>query len=382
MNRVKRVSVVFVGSFQPAADGTVGGQMQACRTLLRSPISDEMDWHLIDTTMRSLPPPGVHLRIFDALKRHLLLVSLLLFQKVDTVLVFCNFLPLSLADKGLACVLARLFRKRVVLSLRTEVTEPSQRGRWFRALVNIVLRSCDVVICQSPVAANSLGQYGSCRPSQLRIVRNWLDPADYGGQHSPRNWRRADAAGCTLLFVGFLERFKGTHCLMEAVRLLRDRGRRFRLVLCGGGSERAALEERCRTLGLASLVEFRGWVTGAAKAAAYQDADIFVLPTWKEGLPNVLLEAMAWGLPLVTTPVGGIPFIVQSERNGLFVEPNAPGQLADALEALMLDRARAIEMGRRNRQTTLQRHDIGSLWREVAAILAGDERPRERSLAA
>src|SRR4051812_11569582 len=102
-----RPKVVFVGSFlKRAEDGTVGGQMQACRTLVDSVFSESIDWLLIDTTQRSLPLPTLLIRVSDACRRLLTLVGKVL-ARPDCLLLFSSYDPPSFLEKGTMCLLGR-----------------------------------------------------------------------------------------------------------------------------------------------------------------------------------------------------------------------------------------------------------------------------------
>ena len=139
-----------------------------------------------------------------------------------------------------------------------------------------------------------------------------------------------------ILSVGRLSREKGHACLLEAVALLNRHGApSFRLLIIGDGPEKASLRERCRALGLDSTVVFAGHRTDVD--VFYSMADILALPSHSEGSPNVVLEAMAAGVPVVATAVGGVPEIVEHARTGLLVPAGRPDAMAKAMASLLTD---------------------------------------------
>jgi glycosyltransferase involved in cell wall biosynthesis len=146
-----------------------------------------------------------------------------------------------------------------------------------------------------------------------------------------------------VLSVARLVEKKGLRDLIEAADILRRRGRRFRVEIIGTGPLRESLEAQVSGLGLKFQVRLLGAQTHEKVCEAYRRASVFALPCVvtsngdRDGIPNVLVEAMASGTPVVSTPVSGIPELIESERDGLLVEPNSPQKLAEALDRLLSD---------------------------------------------
>ncbi len=125
-----------------------------------------------------------------------------------------------------------------------------------------------------------------------------------------------------LLSVGRLSAEKGLDFAIQAVAALRSQGRCVELTICGEGPDRARLEALTDQLGVRKQVTFSGHVPrGQPLDDQYREADLFLLPSFSEGVPKVLLEAMACGLPALATHVGGVPDIVDHEENGLLIAP-------------------------------------------------------------
>lgn len=158
-----------------------------------------------------------------------------------------------------------------------------------------------------------------------------------------------------ILCVGTFYEVKGHPHLVEACRLLAERGRAFRCRLIGEGPDRDALERQVHEAGLDETVLFDGPRSRAEVIGAMQRADLLVLPSVptasgrREGLPVVLIEAMASGLPVIATGISGIPELVRDDVSGLLVPPRDPVAIADAVERLADDaslRARLVQAGR------------------------------------
>ncbi|HEY5760312.1 MAG TPA: glycosyltransferase family 4 protein [Steroidobacter sp.] len=153
------------------------------------------------------------------------------------------------------------------------------------------------------------------------------------------------------VYFGLISRRKGVFDLVEAVAKLSAECRsRVEFVLAGNGDV-VQLRERATSLGVQDLVEIREWVDAAERDRLLAGAHAFVLPSHTEGLPMSLLEAMAWGLPPICTPVGSIPEYVVNDANGLLIAPGDVSQLAAAIEKLVSQEANRVQMGRIARAT-------------------------------
>jgi glycosyltransferase involved in cell wall biosynthesis len=136
--------------------------------------------------------------------------------------------------------------------------------------------------------------------------------------------------------------------LLEAVARCRRDGLPFHLTLVGPDEypgEWDALKALTTRLGLADAVEFTGPLMGERLYERFDRADLFVLPSYNEGLPVVLHEAGAFGLPVITTPVGAIPDLIRDGANGLLIEPGAIDALAGAITRLVRDPAERRRLG-------------------------------------
>ena len=150
-----------------------------------------------------------------------------------------------------------------------------------------------------------------------------------------------------ILFLSNLIKSKGVFLLIEACRILQKKGADFSCDFVGGeGDVRAhQIKIELEKAGVAECVQYLGEKHGLDKHRAYQSTDIFVLPTSNDCFPLVLLEAMKYELPVVSTTEGGIRDIVEENVSGFIVEQNNPIDLADKLEVLINNEAMRLEMG-------------------------------------
>jgi glycosyltransferase involved in cell wall biosynthesis len=153
-----------------------------------------------------------------------------------------------------------------------------------------------------------------------------------------------------VLCVTRLVPIKNLPLLLEAIADVRRHSQDAVLVFVGEGPQRQALEAQARALGMADAVIFAGYAAQEDTPSWYRTADVFALPSDFDNSPNVVLEAMAAGLPVVATDVGGLRDYVTSPDNGLLVPKGSRAGLAAALLEVLDDRPRAAAIGRRNRE--------------------------------
>lgn len=360
-------TVLLVGALEKKTSNGIGGVRYACQSLLESPLSKQVNWLLLDTTVpitAGLLKRGV--LAFSRIVR--LLYYLIFFPGVNTVLIFGNYDLTSFSEKGVMVLISKAFRKRTVLSLRTEIRK-YQYDRWFTLFRQWVFTNCDRIICQSSIAAKKLVELTRCAPVKVTIIMNWINDGNYAPSTKVSLSHSSDTHEITFIFVGHLTANKAPDVLLNAAKILKERGLPFRLVFCGQGPLYEKLQKDVFVLQLTTEVELRGWVVDDALINALWDADVFVLPTHSEGMPNALLEAMAAGLPVITTPVSSIPEIVTENENGLFVQPSDPIGLADAMEKMISSPQLREKMRKNNTVRIKEKHTVDNVWPLIADML-------------
>jgi glycosyltransferase involved in cell wall biosynthesis len=186
--------------------------------------------------------------------------------------------------------------------------------------------------------------------------------------------RRAQMNGAgrapSILYVGRLVPEKGQAVLLEAVAALAGRGEDVELLLAGEGRLRPELEHEAERLGIADRVSFLGAVGQEEIRDLYERAAVFCLPSFAEGVPVVLMEAMAMGVPVVTTRIAGIPELIENGRSGLLVAPGRADELADSISRLVGDGDLRHELGRRGREAVLRGFDAESSAAQLRELFA------------
>jgi glycosyltransferase involved in cell wall biosynthesis len=191
--------------------------------------------------------------------------------------------------------------------------------------------------------------------SKLIVHYHGLDPERYR-RSSPMPSKQP-----VILSVGQLMERKGFIYLVRACQILKERGALFNCRIVGEGPLRGPLGKEIRRLGLEGQVELTGALPQEEIIRQYEEANLFTLPAVlaengdRDGIPNVILEAMAMELPIVSTWHSGVPEVIQDGKNGLLVPPQDSARLADALQFLLSHREIARTLGLCGRQTVLEK---------------------------
>jgi colanic acid/amylovoran biosynthesis glycosyltransferase len=236
------------------------------------------------------------------------------------------------------------------------------------------------VICISDFARSQLMALSDTADwHKLRVVHCGVPLAHFSR-------RAAVSSEPSVLYVGRLVPEKGQAVLLQALALLRDSGRAVRATLVGEGPQRHALEALAVQLGVAGQTRFTGALGQPEIHTLYEEAALFCLPSFAEGVPCVLMEAMAMELPVVSTAIAGIPELVEDEHNGLLVAPGRPDRLALALERLLADPELRRRLGANGRMKVAEQFNLERSAEHLYAIFAAelpraDVSPRARAKA-
>jgi glycosyltransferase involved in cell wall biosynthesis len=233
-------------------------------------------------------------------------------------------------DGFAAVLLGRLLDKPVVVSARGSDINVFPKFRTIRPLIRYVLKHADAVIAVSQGLKDRMLELG-CPDGKVSVIANGVDCTKFQPrpQLQVRNELGLPHDRKIILSVGKLTSNKGFHILMEAVARLGARRPDVMLVIIGEGPDRAGLERRIRDLGLRETIRMAGARPHEALCSWYSAADVFCLASATEGWPNVVMEAMACGVPVVCTPVAAP--IIGSARIGI-VTSREPQALEQALD--------------------------------------------------
>ncbi len=232
-----------------------------------------------------------------------------------------------------------------------------------------------VVTCTQYNRGYLVKQFGRLADRKVRCIYHGLDVSQFKFTLS----RKEDPGEPVILSVARLVEKKGLEDLIMAADVLRRRGRAIKVEIIGTGPLRDTLQAQAQRLGLADRVRLAGAQAHDAVCLAYQRASVFVLPCVvasngdRDGIPNVLLEAMASGVPVVSTPVSGIPEVIESGVNGLLVSPHDATGLADAIERLLASREFSEGLARTARTKLESAFSLEASAEQLLAVFRGSE---------
>ena len=261
--------------------------------------------------------------------------------------------------KAALCGLCRLAGVPYVFHLHSGEFPAFYRNEcrpWQQRLVRRVLAYAAEVLVLTP---SWLALLRAIEPTA--VCRVMLNPVALASHVQP-----VQPVALRLLFLGRLRRTKGVFDLLDALPALRRSWPGVRAVLAGDG-ELQACADAAQRLGVADIVELPGWIDGADKDRALAEADVLVLPSHAEGLPVCVLEAMAAGVPVVASAVGGIPHALDDGRCGELVPPRDVQALTAALHRMLAEPGHRALLATRARARAEALFSPDSVLRELQA---------------
>lgn len=299
--------------------------------------------------------PGIRRRPWRALIIPLLLGSLIWRTFVESRkadLIHANWAVCG----AIAVLVGRVRRLPVVTTLRGDDVKRAARSLIDKWLLKFAVSGSHQIVCVSEAMAADLRVYAPAHASKISVVRNGVD------QDFLLVKRAASASDVVRIgAAGSLISRKGFDILLAAIALMKERSR-IRLSIVGDGPERPRLEKQMLHLGIADQVVFLGEIPPDRMPTFFADIDVFVLPSRSEGRPNVVIEALAAGLSVVSTDLPGVAGLVESGSSGWLVEHENPQAMASALDEACSDPVRRSIMGEAGREK--MRRDGG--WARTA----------------
>lgn len=233
----------------------------------------------------------------------------------------------SVYRKSVLILISLIFRKKIVYHLHASSYDQyyDKGGRFYRWLCRWTIANCDVLITLS----ESWHKYYSStfNPKRLQIMKNVIDYREATLSttsmdiHSPM----------IFVFLGRIGHRKGIFDILNAVASNKDFLIGKMKLVIGGDGEVSQLTKLINDNKLNEIVEYIGWTDGVAKSKVLDQGDVLLLPSYNEGLPISILEAMNYGMPIIASKVGGIPEVVKDKANGFLVDAGSEEQIAAAM---------------------------------------------------
>jgi glycosyltransferase involved in cell wall biosynthesis len=355
---VNRPVVVVTGPDRSA----ISGVSTHVNLLLDSPLAEEYELVHFRAGSQGLDESALG-RWLRLLASPFTLFATIVFRHASVVHINTSMVPKAYWRDVLYLLVAKLLRARVIWQVhggklpQRFFPEGSIRSAWLRWTLSLP----DLVVLLARVEDAA---YRRFVPSQdIAVLPNAID---YGPFQRVPTVRSRDEYPLRLVFVGRLDREKGLYETLQGLRLAHELGVDARLTVAGEGPEEGRLKRYAQALGIASRVSFVGGVFGAEKVDLFAQAEVFVLPSYSEGLPYALLEAMAAGIPVVATPVGAIPDVISHGTHGYLVPARDGKSIAEAIAALGNHRDQLTWMSRACRRRIRAAYGIDRLAAEFS----------------
>ncbi|MAW60127.1 MAG: hypothetical protein CMJ94_04750 [Planctomycetes bacterium] len=355
MTAPRKVRVAMLG----LGLGTTTGIATVVKNWISAGYAERVELNYISTNDSQVP--GQKLRkLYQCLRAYTKLLFAL--PRTDVVHIHMAMYG-SFWRKQIPFHLARLFRCKTIVHLHgSEFKQFYADGGWLRRkLIRTMFGRASTAMMLSEQWRDWLHSICTREPT-VEIVYNTAKRRE--------NPDRSGRSEVTITLMGRLGKRKGTYDLIDAFEKVVAQHPHARLVLPGDGEideVKALIAER----GLEAVVEVPGWVSGEAQDALWNRTDVYTLPSYNEGLPGSVLEAMSAGLPCVSTPVGGIPEAVLDGETGYLVVPGDVDGLAEALAKLVADEALRLQMGAAGQALLEQKFDIDKIVDQVVALQEG-----------
>ena len=234
--------------------------------------------------------------------------------------------------KRIFIYIAKLFNKKVVLHMHGG--RFGDFSKEHRNAVKKTLDKCDAIIALSEYWKKFFQLEFNCK--KVEIIKNVITAPSI----MPK-----DHKVFTLLFLGLISRNKGIYDLLDVIEEHKNEFIGNLKLKVGGNGDVNNLIQLITKKGIYDIVSYEGWVSGDKKTELLNESDVYVLPSYKEGLPISILEAMSYSLPVISTCVGGIPEIILNGENGYLINPGDKEALYDAINKLKSSEKLRIRMG-------------------------------------
>lgn len=230
-------------------------------------------------------------------------------------------------------LIAKLLRKKMIIHLHGgEYLTDKQMPPWMKYLLRLCFSGKNPVVVLSPIEQVALRE--KLNASNLFVLFSCVDLNE--AKVFIRKFKKDEMI--RLLFLGRISIYKGIELIYQALKVLKQKGVRFKFTMAGRGPEEESYVEKFTML-LHDDFEFKGVVSGDRKTKILQENNVFLLPSFFEGMPVALLESMSFGLVPITTNVGSIKHVITHDKNGIFVKLFSSEEIVYAVERLAKDKA-------------------------------------------
>ena len=311
---------------------TLGGQVTAAAGLARYAKKNNFSLTFIDNSQQSFPPPSFITKITSGGGRLFKLFFRLRSAKIKGVIIFANN-GFSFYERITMSLLCRVFNVPSLFFIRDGNFKNALSSPGFSVFFVKKLLKIPSYIGSQGIGWNKLYDALGVHSKKIILVRNWL-PFGYSVTKIKKEVNECEVI--TFVYVGWLIKEKGIYEILDAIDSLSSLYT-FKFIFVGGGDLEEMLNERIRNTSLCHRVISMGWQEKNEVKKILSASHVFVLPSYAEGFPNSLLEAMSLGLPAICSDVGGISDSLHDDINGYLISPKNTKSLELAMEKYLVN---------------------------------------------
>lgn len=255
----------------------------------------------------------------------------------------------SFLRKFIAFKIAKIFKKKVLFNIHPIwfTTFYNKSNKLIKKLITFALNDSDLILVLSNKIKSEVSEV--CENQNIKILYNPVQIKEINQNESEN---------INAFFMGKLCKEKGIYDILNAAEYISSPNVKLNLYGDGNISELNANDK----------VEFYSWISGDEKGKVFKNSDILILPSYSEGLPMSILEAMAYGKPIISTPVGGIPEAVEEGLNGFLIQPGDYKALAEKIDLLASDKDLREKMGQESYRIAKEKFDIKVISKQLEEI--------------
>jgi len=370
----RKVKVAILGAYPPAT----GGIASNIQNLLKSPLGERFTLLKFRTMSKKCGTSEYYQeKIFTKIGRVLLeLLSYLFFlQKESPQIVHINtsFGMWAFWRDSIYLLISKMFRKKVFFQIHGGKLNEFWSHSCFltKMLIRQIFKMPEIIAVLSSVQRKPFTEIGLSK--KIKVVPNTVDTSRYNNRANYRaKFGIAEKCIVVLFVASLFNKEKGVMELLKAIPLVTKKYEKVLFVFVGGGKEEHSMLEFCQKEKLEKYVKFTGYLYDDAVRQIVQSSDILTLPSYREGFPLVILEAMATGLPIIATPVGAIPEFIKNGENGFLVKPMDHVVLAEKISLLVENGELRKKMGDNNIRKIREKYDskiVARIFEDIYSTL-------------
>ena len=338
----KKPSLLIVGSFPKKL--IFGGIQKSCELIINSHFFSNIKLIQFDSSQISNPPPTFIIRFFLAFIRLIRFVFKIFTHKPKVTLIFCSD-GLSALEKGIMVWLSKIFGTKPLIFPRAgNLINQVEKYPLFKRIIKFLFSKA-IFLAQGENWKLFALQKLDISSKRINLLHNWTATEkllSIGEKRKIEN--RSDIV--SFIFVGWLEKEKGVLEILNSIKILKDKNHSLFFTFIGNGKLMKTAKDFATQNHLEDFITFKGWKLNNQLDEYYKSADVFVLPSWAEGMPNALIEALSCGLASITTKVGMIPNYLKNNHNALLINPKSTEELTSAMEKLIIDKNLKLKLSK------------------------------------